>query len=116
MKKFIICSTCEVSGQENAKDVMLRSRMGDKYLSLKMRGGIELLGEIRDDGTILVKRGNDRYTVIQGSEFTILCSRCCQPVFRREVNGTLQISEYRFAWAVGGSLSQSVGTSEQQSI
>jgi hypothetical protein len=83
MKNLVVCGTCEIEAGTSVK-----KWIGSGFnIELKRPGGV-VLGEVTDDGGFLIKRGGQNYTKIVGENFDVLCGRCGNVVYRKEVDGT----------------------------
>ena len=49
------------------------------------------IGELTAEGCILINRHVNRYTVVEGKEFAILCGECSAKVFYREPSPVIMV-------------------------
>lgn len=78
-KNFVYCPSCERNPKFKKKGFTLIGR--------------QVLGEITDDGSFLIRRNGNNYTKITGFNFTITCGSCGELVYKYLTNndGTLNI-------------------------
>ena len=85
MKNLVVCGNCEkIAGTS------IKRWVGSGFeIELKRPGNL-VLGEIIESGDFLIKRGGQNYTTIVGSDFSVICGKCGEEVYRKETtNGTL---------------------------
>lgn len=78
LRNWIVCGKCQTE----------RGWKGTGYNVEKVNYFTFVLGEIVDNGDVLIKKGGNN-VVISGGDFSIKCGFCGEEVFKRkEVNGT----------------------------
>ncbi len=72
-KKLLICPSCEQNGT------------------------INILGEIRKDGSFVVLRFHQGETIVNGDSFIVVCGICKKPIYVRKKNGSM-LTRFDYHW------------------
>ena len=87
MKRFLVCSKCELESKTT-----VFKWVGQGY-GVEVRRLPFILGEINNEGNVVVKRAQHGYTVVGGNNFTVYCNRCGDAVYKKEtIMGTSNLA------------------------
>lgn len=89
MRKLLICPTCEIESKTS-----VYKWVGKGY-GVEVRRLPFVLGEINDDGNVIIKRAQHGYTVVGGENFTISCDKCGEPCFTRSTTNVRYVYQIR---------------------
>lgn len=105
-KKYLICGKCETESKTTV------FKWVGQGFGVEVRRIPFILGEITDSGDVIIKRSQHGYTKVSGDNFSVVCERCGEAAYRKEVlDGTInKISGQWQSRSLGGTISGAFGT------